>query len=339
MDLLLTGVLLALLFGCVIYKAKVHSGENDAFFDKDNTVALRGIWCIVVLLVHIPAVFRNALQDAVGSFAYIGVTFYFMTSGYGLTLGVMDNGGLGKGFWRKRLPKLLISQLLVNLSSVFLFWALLGDQITFLGFVWVARWLRWLLACYLLFWLAHKLCKNVSIANYIVCVGVFTLSLGQYLLKNAGILNETIWPTEILGFVWGIGLANLSPKFLAFSKKKWLTKVFLFCGAALIFGLVYLNFKSAVFWGDYLLKIILGLSILVLMLLLNTKISIGNKVLNFLGGISYEMYLSHTVIIGLVQRLCPDLTSGIFIWLVLIGSLVVSVLVAYVSKRIIKKLT
>ena len=88
----------------------------------------------------------------------------------------------------------------------------------------------------------------------------------------------------------------------------------------------------------YLLKIILGLSILVLMLLLNANISIGNKVLKFLGSISYEMYLSHTVIIGLVQRLCPDLISGIFIWLVLIGSLAVSVLVAYVSKRIIKKL-
>ena len=337
MDLLLTSVLLAALLCCVIYKAKVHPSGNDAFFDKENSIAFRGIWCIIVILVHIPAQYRNALQDIAGSFAYIGVTFYFMASGYGLSLGVMRNGGLQKGFWRKRLPKLLLSQLLVNLCAAVLFWALLGDAPTILSVLWVARWLRWLLACYVVFWVAHKLCKNTAFAHSIIGIGVLILSIGQYVLKNAGILNETIWPTEIFGFLWGILLANLAAKFQNFSRQKWLLKAGIFCISALILGVLYLKFKPVPVWGDYLLKTLLGLAILVFMLLLNTKISIGNKALNFLGGISYEMYLSHTVIISLIQRLCPELISGVFIWLVLIGSFALSVLIWYVSRLLLKK--
>lgn len=338
MDLLLTSILFAALLCCVIYKAKVYPSGNDTFFDKENSVAFRGIWCIIVILVHIPAQYGNALQNMAGSFAYIGVTFYFMASGYGLSLAVLRNGGLQKGFWWKRLPKLLLSQVLVNVCAAVLFWALLGETPTILSILWVARWLRWLLACYVVFWLAHKLCKNSAIANGIIGVGVLLLSIGQYVLKNAGILNETIWPTEIFGFLWGILLANLATEFQNFGKQKWLLKAAIFCITALILGVLYLKFKPVPVWGDYLLKTALGLSVLVFMLFLNTKISIGNKALNFLGGISYEMYLSHTVVISLVQQLCPELTSGVFLWLVLIGSFALSVLIWYIARLLLKKI-
>lgn len=338
MDLLLTAILLGALFCCTLFKAKVHPAGNDTFFNKENSVALRGIWCIIVILVHIPAQYGNALQNIAGSFAYIGVTFYFMASGYGLSLGVIQNNGLKKGFWQKRLPKLLLSQLLVNICAAVLFWALLGDGITLSTILWVARWLRWLLACYVVFWLTHKLCKKQNIANAMIGAGVLILSIGQYVLKNAGVLNETIWPTEILGFLWGILLANLAAKFQNFGKQKWLFKAAILCIAAALLGILYLKFKTVLVWGDYLLKIALGLAILVFMLFLNTKISLGNKALTFLGGISYEMYLSHTVIISLIQRLCPELTSGIFIWLVILGSFALSLMVQSVSKLLLKPL-
>lgn len=337
MDLFLTAILLGALLCCVLFKAKVHPAGNNTFFDKENSVALRGIWCIIVILVHIPAQYGNALQNMAGSFAYIGVTFYFMASGYGLSLGVMQNNGLKNGFWRKRLPKLLLSQALVNGCAVVLFWALLGDTPNILSFLWVARWLRWLLACYVLFWLAHKLCKKQNIANAIIGAGVLILSIGQYVLKNMGILNETIWPTEIFGFFWGILLANFAGKFQNFGKQKWFFKSACLCVTAALLGVLYLKCKHVPVFGDYLLKIALGLAILAFMLFLNTKISLGNHALNSLGGISYEMYLSHTVIISLVQRLCPELTSGVFIWLTLIGSFVLSVLVWYISRLLSEK--
>lgn len=332
-DLLLTSALFLMLLFCVVWKARVHPGGNNAFFDKENSNALRGLWCIIVILVHIPAQYGNALQNMAGSFAYIGVTFYFLSSGYGLSL-----KGAQMGFWRKRLPKLLLPQLLTNVSSVLLFWLLLGEKPNILSILWVARWLRWLLACYLLFWLCRRLIKNKTAANGMITLGILALSIGQYSLKNAGLLTETVWPTEIFGFLWGIFLANLTAKFQQFGKQRWPVKAIILCAVALVLGVLYLLGKDVVFWGDYLLKTVLGLGILAFLLFINTKISIGNKALDFLGNISYEMYLSHTVVISLLSRLLPDVSSGVFILLVLSGSLVLSALIQYASKHILKKL-
>lgn len=83
-----------------------------------NTTAMRGFWCIIVILVHIPAVYQNRIQDLMGSFAYIGVTFFFMTSAYGLKVGAKKNPDSTKVFWRRRLPKLLIPMFLVNVLTM-----------------------------------------------------------------------------------------------------------------------------------------------------------------------------------------------------------------------------
>lgn len=67
-------------------QSKANKGYIS-FFNLTNTTAMRGFWCIIVILVHIPAVYQNRIQDLMGSFAYIGVTFFFMTSAYGLKVG------------------------------------------------------------------------------------------------------------------------------------------------------------------------------------------------------------------------------------------------------------
>lgn len=46
-------VFLVLLY-CVVYKAKIYPELNSNFFDVKTTNALRGIWSIVVIMVHIP---------------------------------------------------------------------------------------------------------------------------------------------------------------------------------------------------------------------------------------------------------------------------------------------
>ena len=63
----------------LLYKAE-YMPEGNHLFDKQNSNAMRGFWCVIVILVHIPAAYQNRLQDMLGSFAYIGVTFFFMTS-------------------------------------------------------------------------------------------------------------------------------------------------------------------------------------------------------------------------------------------------------------------
>ena len=116
---------------------------------------MRGFWCLVVILVHTPAMYQNTIQDMIGSFAYIGVTFFFMTSGYGLKLGVQKNPESISFFWRKRLPKLLIPYYLISLfSCVVKLYE--GEKVNWLRLPLVSGWVAWLLICYFMFWLLYR---------------------------------------------------------------------------------------------------------------------------------------------------------------------------------------
>lgn len=331
-DLLLTAIVLMMLASCVLYKSKVYPEENPDFFDIPNTTSLRGIWSIIVILVHIPGEYGNLIQDMAGSFAYIGVTFYFLLSGYGLSLGVMRRGFTRKGFWKKRLSKLLVPQLLVNITSMLLFRIIFGDKFAFSSLVLIAGWTLWLLACYGVFWLAHMLCRNVRLQNAFLVLAILAISISQYWLKNSGSITATIWPTEIWGFLWGILLAMFVPRFRSFGKNRWLLKTAIVCMVSVCLGLLYLKLKFVAFWGDYLLKILLGCAITLFVLMLNLRISIGNKALAFLGKISYELYLSHSVVILLLMRAMPHVSSGVFIVLVLALSIILSAILHHISE-------
>ena len=45
--------------------------DGKHFFDINNSNALRGFWCLIVVLVHIPVAHQNRIQDMIGSFAYL----------------------------------------------------------------------------------------------------------------------------------------------------------------------------------------------------------------------------------------------------------------------------
>ncbi len=91
------GLVLLFMAFILIYKAKLTKDTSHFFNLTANTTAMRGFWCIIVILVHIPAVYQNRIQDLMGSFAYIGVTFFFMTSAYGLKVGAKKESGFNEG--------------------------------------------------------------------------------------------------------------------------------------------------------------------------------------------------------------------------------------------------
>lgn len=158
-DYIIMGLIMVFLAIVLLVGIRVDNSEKH-FFDIDNSKAMRGFWCLVVFLVHIPAAYQNRIQDMIGSFAYIGVTFFFMTSGYGLTISSdKNNNSLGL-FWRNRLPKLLIPGWLVNIFFAIVRYLAFSSEIFEISvreIVSINGWVKWLLGCYLIFWLSHLL--------------------------------------------------------------------------------------------------------------------------------------------------------------------------------------
>ena len=74
----------------------------------------------MVIYVHFVGSHTNALQDAIGSFAYIAVTLFFVTSAYGMMLNAERKKDYLKTFWRNRLVALLVPCLCVNIVAFLL---------------------------------------------------------------------------------------------------------------------------------------------------------------------------------------------------------------------------
>lgn len=321
---------------CELVIGAKYQTNSAHFFDIGNTNAMRGFWCLIVILVHIPVAYQNKIQDMIGSFAYIGVTFFFMTSAYGLSLAQKKNPNSINSFWRRRLPKLLIPCLAVNVVGL-LFNVIVGRSIELSNLIRINGWVQWLLICYLIFWICHKFMGG-GYQDILTCVLVVLFSGLVYILKARGLIENTTWCTEIFGFVWGIIFFHIKDRIIHFCRKAWAKKCIVLCLTAGVLGITYIKMKTVVFFGDYLLKIALGIAIILFILFLNTKISIGNKVSGFLGNISYEVYLLHGITFGFVVTFASSIQSGMFILVSICITVFIAWLIHIISQIMIKEI-
>ena len=326
-NLIMAGILLCLL-GLLLAGAK-YSPDGAHFFDRENSGAMRGFWCLIVVLVHVPAGYQNRLQDMLGSFAYVGVTFFFLTSAYGLRLAAEKRPESIRYFWRHRLPKLLVPCVLANAVRMAAY-AAGGSRVSPWMLVRIGGWVRWLLVCYLIFWLCYRFLSE-KYRDWAVCGLAAVFSLVVYGMKP----DTTTWCPEVLGFAWGILLGRWKNRFTGWTDKGWLAKNAGLCLLAGILGVGYLMGKGIPFWGDYVLKIVLGVAILGFVLGLNTKISMGNRVSRLLGTISYEVFLLHDVSFFVLEKAFPGLNSGVFILMSLLVTAALSLAVQRISARIL----
>ena len=326
-NLIMVGILL-FLAGLLLAGAKFRP-DGAHFFDRENSGAMRGFWCLIVVLVHVPAAYQNRLQDMLGSFAYVGVTFFFLTSAYGLRLAAEKRPESIRYFWRHRLPKLLVPCVLANAVRMAAYVAG-GSRVSPWMLVRIGGWVRWLLVCYLIFWLCYRFLSE-KYRDWAVCGLVAVFSLVVYGMKP----DTTTWCPEVLGFVWGILLGRWKNRFTGWTDKGWLAKNAGLCLLAGILGVGYLMGKGIPFWGDYVLKIVLGVAILGFVLGLNTKISMVNRVSRLLGTISYEVFLLHDVSFFVLEKAFPGLNSGVFILMSLLVTAALSLAVQRISARIL----
>lgn len=201
----------------------------------------------------------------------------------------------------------------------------------------INHYVRILLEYCFLFWLVSITEKYYSkkTANTLLIAGVLISSLITYFFfkdsKAAG------WCYERLGLIWGVVLYTNMNKI-----KKWINpsfiKIMFFGVTALVLGIAYLKFKPIFFLGEYLLKIVLGVAIINVLFTVSCKRIFGNRIINFLGDISYEVYLTHGFVMGVICHFSPNISSGVFILTTVICTLLLSSVLHEAGKRIVAKL-
>ncbi len=303
--------------------------KNVGIIDKSQANIVRAICAIVVILIHIPSEHGNIVQDAIGSFAYVAVTIFFMLSAYGLKYSVENKEGYLKKFWKNRILVLLIPFWIANIIKVLVSpsSSAIRNILEIIGFGGIS-FITVLLVYYVIFWLVYRFIKNPKVSDIILCSIVLLYSI----LGKAFDL-PTGWLVESMGFIYGILIYYMIP---ILSKMKKVSHLILAGIVSILLGVLYLKYKEIYMIGTWLIKTMLGASLVILLVIILNKITIKSALLSYIGNISYEIYLLHNIIINLLINV--NIMSALWILLVIMLSILSAMAMNYIDNKIIKRI-
>ena len=88
-----------------------------------------------------------------------------------------------------------------------------------------------------------------------------------------------------------------------------------------------------------MLKIVLGVTLLLLLFSATSNRKFNDKISLWLGNVSYEVYLSHGMVMGALALWLPEsIDSGLFILLTVLITLALSTAVHFIGKPIVNLL-
>lgn len=313
-----------LLFGVKVCKNKTWNDENMSLY---QTKCFLGFCAVVIVFHHIaqmtcaswlnPRFIRHGLDIFLAA-GYPMVGMFLFCSGYGLYKSAKAKPDFFKRFIPVRVIPILVATLLTTLVYIGLrIWRHVpfdfdppfevnGHQ-NWHPYVW---YVPCIIVLYLLFYIGFGLFKKDWIGILVVALG----TLG-YIAFCIIFMYGTWWFNTAHMFLVGILVAKYEEKFFESCKKLYVLRII---GTILIFpglkimgdygGWIIVDFFKLPY-GSYssytadlitaIFQVLFTLAVMSLYYLLSMKLKVGNKVLNFLGGFTLELYLVHGIFIHL----------------------------------------
>lgn len=307
------------IFGLVMIVGLVMSlrGNQLRDFSVDNTLALRGVLAVSIVLFHYCCFYHPRwLPLFENSSAYICGAFFLM-SGYGIGKSWKQRGDAYlRHFWQGRLGSLLPvwlttsavcaimrrNDLGIGIREQLHMWITNGDTLSY--FTWF---IDVLMVCYVSFYLSARILKHPGR----VIVAVWILTIGQILLFRYGGGHYYAWYISQLAMPVGFTIA-LYEQLLT---KRRIYPMALCC---------LIGFIAAFYLHEHTGRILIWIAAITLFsamlyFMVRFGITLNNKPLRYLGTISLEIYVIHGLLTemawqaGLAPRyaLCVMLVGGI----------------------------
>lgn len=339
-----------LLAVCLIWKYEYNKGFYESYLIKSVADSMKGFLAIVVLLHHISQrltgeyLLFSLFYDA----GFIAVASFFFFSGYGLQKQRINKGlEYRRDYFKKRVFTILIPfgivvvlQWLNNramgryypIKAVFnaMF---VGDQPMMVMYSW---YVVVILAFYIIFGLLLYIIPNDN-RRVITCViGINILYVAICIWKGIG----TYWFNAVHLLWIGMIAAQYEKALMDWFKKRYALCLIL---SAFVFVLSYFLIRTKMpafittYLGDMIIKSICAVAFVVLFLLSNLKVKIGNYILSLLGKISFEIYLMQGIFIsGLAYHIS---FANEVLWAYgIIVSTIIGAILLYCVNKIIRKI-
>lgn len=263
---------------------------SNFLWDKENTTAIKGFAIICVILSHVANFWGVSWFTPLGG---IGVSMFLIMSGYGLTLSYKKNGLTD--FWQKRVVSAYIPY-----AITCLFAPLLGATFKQVGMSillikpFSAYWwfMQYLFIWYTLFGVVNALRISGKMKmRLFVMVAVICFVVCRTPLRGE----------QAFSFVIGVLLATYGVKW-----KKYMVGIL-----AMLIGVFALAIKQipmvrnadiTYLWNFIQLLNKVGISIGVIFIMVYARRLVKSRLMQFIGNISFELYLVHSYTIRLVSQ-------------------------------------
>lgn len=335
-SLLLVAFVIFMLVWKMRFKGKGEFFEN--YLSVEETGSIKGMCAVFVLLSHLCTYFADYF-NAFFLFKYVGAMMvggFFFVSGYGLEYSMLNKKDYLKGFFVKRFLPLLLTYYVIN---VFYIHASHMDKAAIIKSLFGYNPNLWFVMAigifYIGFYLCNKLFKGRS---SVIAVTVF---IAGYIAVMRLLDFGDWWYNSCVAFPLGIWWCYYKDKITAFFHKRYALKLI---AVAVIFVLtyaVYCRHMNDQTLASLAVGIVNTTLFTVLLAQLAMKVQLGNAVLSVCGQLSFELYLTHALLIHWLRNGFLHSVTGTFFdnqltYLVgvAVGTLVFSMLVHIICRNV-----
>ena len=318
---------------------------NQNYLSLKTTNALRGIFALVVTFHHVSkgTISIYPYSEFV-DMGYLAVAFFFFVSGYGLQKKHITDPSYQNKFLLKRLPPVLLLPILM-LSFYFVAALVNGDSLTVKDIllsvfdnhpVVSGSWYVINISIfYVVFYLFMKLFKQHHFAMVVGAVVFYVVWAFSCFRLSHGLWWYSATHLLAVGMFWAV----YEKQILAVLKKCYYFVALLFW----VTFLIVFSFRNQIITLPIpfilsLIRIVTAVIFVIGIWLFTMKFQIGNRVLAFLGKISYEIFLSHCFFHIFFKSEAVNIENDIlYMAAVLVSTIVSSVLLNKVTSALLKK--
>lgn len=324
----------------IIKNSHILSEYNDNCLDPHLTTREKGIAAILIILHHLSQ--RVTVFGILSLMNYVGfilVSVFFFLSGYGLMFGVLYKPNYLDNFFKKRVMTIMIPYWIVN-SFKILFDMIYGIKhnifdyiLSYLGIdVITGTWfVTSILIFYLLFFVAFKFFKKNQYAVLMLFLEIL------FYCAVCSLLNlHTSYTASVSAFILGIIWHYIGNRFALFVRNHYMKKLFAFVGIFIFLFmsrlcLMYMGYEYGVLhiFLRNLISVLFILNVIVIM----QKVQLSKGIFDWLGGISYELYIVHFVLLDMLEIV--GLRENEFVVTVVVLSLLMASILHFFDEKII----
>lgn len=337
-------IIFVLILGILsFYKIRIR--KDDSFLDSSDTLAINGIFIMLVFFSHCEQYLY--LPDSILNTLYLKfrdihnqliVTSFLTFSGYGIMRQALAKGETYfKTFPRNRILKVIINfDIAVLVYYILLLltkeqFGLLHILLSFIGYTSIGNSSWYIFAIviiYVIVYVSYLVFKN----NYYKIASLITVGTIMYIIVLEYILKQEQWYfSTIMCFPFGVWIALFKDKIRVIISKK----IFIMMISCLLGFVATYKFR----YNPWIMNIH-SIMFMALVIILLTKIKIGNKFLQYLGKNLFSIFILQRIPMIILSYFDLFTTNMymIFVFVALIATFILSYLYNRYVPKIVDKI-